>query len=102
MDKKGNSTVTVERTDEGAYRTSYDPTKGNVTVTVTLALAEVAGTDPDELLAEWGAYVDPDALDRLFRERPNGDRRHPGSHVHLAIDGVGVTIYSDGLIELDA
>lgn len=94
-------TVPIEETGEGVYRTFYDTAKGDVTVTVTLALASVADIDTTKLVSEWINYADPDALDHLFRERPNGDRRHPDGRVHLSIEGIDVTIHSDGLIELE-
>lgn len=101
MVRRHNEPVTVEETCKGTYRAFYDTAKGNLTVTVTLALANVANVNPDELLSRWTKYADPDALDHLFRERPNGENRHPDSYIHLSIEGIDVTIHSDGLIELD-
>lgn len=92
--------TSVERSGEGEFRTSFDTAKGDVTVVVSLALEEVAGIDAEEVISSWTEYADPDALDNLFRERPNGELRHPGGYVSLSIKGIDVTVHSDGTIEL--
>lgn len=102
MNRGHRQTVTVEQQDEGTYRAYYDTAKGDVTVAVALALEEVTGTDATAVIPRFTEYADPDALDQLFRERPDGERRHPESRVHLSIEGIGVTVHSDGVIDLDA
>lgn len=101
MNRKQGQEVTVKQSVEGEYRVSYDTTRGDVTVTIALALEEMIGIDARELIPEFTEYADPDALDHLFREKPNGELRHPEGRVHLVIEGIDVTIYSNGLIELD-
>lgn len=101
MSRSHDRAVTVEQTADGTYRTFYDTTKGDVTVTLALALEEVIEMDVKDVITEFTEYADPDALDHLFRERPDGKERHPAGCVHLVIDGIDVTIHSDGLIELD-
>lgn len=101
MNMRQGQEVTVKQSEEGAYRVSYDTTSGDVTVTIALALEEMIGIDARELIPEFTEYADPDALDQLFRKRPNGEGRHPEGRVHLLIEGIDVTIHSNGLIELD-
>lgn len=68
-------------------------------LTLTIALAELLDVDPVETISDMARYVDPDALNDLFRVRPNGEYRE-GGPLHLSINRCLVTIHSDGEIML--
>jgi hypothetical protein len=87
----------VETEEDGVYYAFHDPHTDGLTTTVALAVADVAGTSPTELIADVTTYVDPDGLNRVFRTRADGTPR-TGSHVFLDIDGYRVRIESSGEI----
>lgn len=87
----------IEAEKDGVYYASHDPETDGLTTTVALAVADVAGTSPTELIADITTYVDPDGLNRVFRTRADGTRR-TGSHVLIDIDGYRVRIDSSGEI----
>lgn len=93
--------VKLEQSESGTYYTSHDMDEDGLTVTLAMALGEVAGVDPVELIPSFAEYADPTALDQLFRTRPNGAHRE-GGRVTLTIEGYGVTIHSTGTIAIDA
>lgn len=93
--------VRLEEVEEGVYRVTHDMTETGLTVTIALALSEVADIEPEWLISRWTEYVDPDALDRLFRGKPSRDYSHEQEAVYLEIQGIDVTIYADGVIEID-
>lgn len=102
MDDRSRTTddVTVTQQQPGTYRTHHDMSADQLSLTLILALAEVDGTEPTELVDNLSTYVDPDALDRLFRTRPGGEQRGPG-RVELEIAGYLVQIHSDGEIVIN-
>lgn len=62
-----------------------------VSTTLVHALADVMGqdvTDTDFCLYD---SIDPDALNRLFANRPGG-------HVAFGVNGYAVTVYGDGRV----
>lgn len=59
------------------------------------AVADAADVDPAELGTPLYDQIDPDALDALFDDRPNGTPRGSG-HVTFSLLGYDVTVYSDG------
>lgn len=95
------SSVDIDRGDDGIYRVRYDRDGGDLTITITEALVAVGDLDPIDIVDNFSKYADPDALNRLFRRLPNGEPRAPGGHVHLSIEGYDVTIHSDGIIEIE-
>lgn len=92
--------VSVTQQQPGTYRTQHDMSSGQLSLTLILALAEVDGSDPTELVDDLSTYVDPDGLDRLFRTRPGGEHRGPG-RVELEIAGYLVQVHSDGEIVIN-
>lgn len=93
--------VLVEESDDGVYRTYHDMTKPDLSVTITQALTEVDGVEINETVDNFPQYVDPDALDRLFRIPRSGDRRHDEGYIHLEIEGIDVTVHATGEIEIE-
>lgn len=79
----------------------HDVEKNGLTVTLSLALAEVTDLSPTELIPLFPKHIDPDALDRMFRPRPNGELRE-GGPMHLTIEGYDIEIYNTGRIEIRA
>lgn len=96
------SSVEIDRGDDGVYRVHYDRDSGDLTITITEALVAVGDLDPIDIIDNFSKYADPDALNRLFRHLPNGEPRATGGYVHLVIEGYDVTIRSDGIIEIDS
>lgn len=84
---------------ESVHVAHHDVAEKGLTVTLSLALAEVTGLSPTELIPQFQKHVDPDALDRMFRPLPNGDLRE-GGPFHLTIEGHAVAIYNTGRIEI--
>lgn len=84
-----------------AYYAEHD-WDGDTSLSVTLvaALAEIADADPTDL-EPLGTYIDPDALDGLFRPRP-GSQRTDAGRLELTFDGYRVTVYADGEIVVRA
>lgn len=93
--------LSLEYDAEGVYRTEHDMTSDGLCLTITEALAEIEGVDPAELIDGFSKYADPDALNRLFRVRPNGEHRDLEGHVELEIRGADVTVHADGEIEIE-
>lgn len=89
--------LAVTEIQPGTYHTRHDMSDDQLSLTLALALAEVDSSPATELIDNLSSYVDPDALDRLFRTRPTGDSRGPG-RVVLEIAGYTVTVQSDGEI----
>lgn len=77
------------------HHDSSGPSK--VTTTVIHALADVMDVDVSETEFSLFDSIDPDALDRLFRPKPDGTPR-PAAHVAFGVKGYRVTVYSDGEI----
>lgn len=96
-----NGNVAVEQPEEGIYRAYHDMSEPDLSVTITQALTQVDGIDITETVDNFPQYVDPDALDRLFRVPRSGDRRHEEGYIHLEIEQIDVTVYADGTIEIE-
>lgn len=86
---------------EGVYRTYHDMSTDGLTTTIGVALAEVSGERETELISDFSAYADPDALDRLFRTLPGARTREEGRIV-LHVREYRVTVHSDGTILIEA
>lgn len=78
----------------------FDPAVEPPSVAVVEALAAASGVPPEEVRPRLTTVLDADALDALFRPRPNGRARGPG-HVELRVAGYDVTVYSDGDIVVE-
>jgi hypothetical protein len=85
--------------DQEVYVVHHDVRDDGLTVTISLALSEIGNVPPTELLPRFPEYADPDALDRLFRPRPNGELRE-GGPFHLTIEGYDISIFNTGRIEI--
>lgn len=93
--------IQVEQADCRTYRTYHDMTERGLSVTITEALAEVQNEDIFELVNDFTNYVDPDALDQLFRVGPSGTPRHDAGRVELRIRGIDVIVHADGEIIIE-
>jgi hypothetical protein len=85
--------------EETIYVAHHDVEENGLTVTLSLALAEVTDLDPTDIVPKFAKHVDPDALDRMFRPRPNGDLRE-GGPFHLTVAGHPITVHNTGRIEI--
>lgn len=71
----------------------------SVTATLTHALSDVSGIDVSDVESTLETYVDPSALDLLFRPTLGGSQRANGRLV-FDIQGYQTTIYGNGLISI--
>lgn len=92
-------TPTVTRGDSGTYYASHDMARSGLPETIAFALADVTDRDPLDVIGDFSAHADPDALDRLFRTRPGGEERAEG-HLTLHVADHAVTVYSTGTIAI--
>lgn len=97
-DEMRERSIRLEKSDD-AYVVHHDFQEQDLTVTISLALSEIGGISPTEIIPEFPKHVDPDALNRLFRPRPGGERRE-GGPLHLTIEEYDITIFSTGRIEI--
>lgn len=74
-------------------------TEHGLSVTIAQGVAEVKGTNVVGLIDNFSRYVDPDALDRLFRVSSPDTHRQGSGHLRLEIEDVTVTVRSNGEIE---
>lgn len=93
--------IAVEQHGDGRYLAYHDMDRPGLSVTITQALLRIEDVPITETITNFSQYVDTDALDRLFRIPRSGEHRHPDGHVHLEIDGIGVTVHADGEIEIE-
>lgn len=84
---------------ETIYVAHHDVREDGLTVTLTLALSEITDVPPTELIPDFPRYVDPDALDRMFRPGPDGELKE-GGPMYLTIHGYDVRVYNTGRIEI--
>ena len=81
--------------DATPYRTTFDWREDSPAMAVVEAVAKTTGLEPTAFgLAE---YVDPDALDALFRPRPTGAPRVSG-RVEFTVEGRRVVVRATGEI----
>lgn len=99
--KAGDVIEEVVPVDEegNIYVAHHDVEENGLTVTLSLALAEVTDLEPTEIVPKFAEHVDPDALDRMFRPQPNGELRQ-GGPFHLCIGGHDVVVHNTGRIEI--
>ncbi|XVH30984.1 HalOD1 output domain-containing protein [Haloferacaceae archaeon DSL9] len=81
------------------HRRTFDPARDSVVRELIEALAAATETDPTEL-AVLAEFVDPEALDGLFRSRPGGVTRDAEVHVEFIYEGYLVRIDGSGVITL--
>lgn len=68
-----------------------------LTTTLAHAISDVTGIDVTDTGFTLNDYVDPDAMDKLFRPKPDGTPRTNGS-LNLNVLGCQVVIHSNGQI----
>lgn len=68
-----------------------------LTATLAHAISNVTGADVTDTGFTLNDYVDPEALDRLFKPKSDGMPRGHG-HVSFVVWGYQVTVYSSGRI----
>jgi len=82
----------------GTYTAHHDmDSDERLSITVVLAVADVAGVDAAAIDPILYDSVDPDALDELFSSQFDGTPR-TGGHVGFTLLDHDVTVYSDGEI----
>lgn len=91
--------VAADADEREAHYAQHDMSEDELSTTVIQALSEAAGVDPLEFDTPLNDYVDPDALNSLFRTRPDGTAR-PGGSLTFRIEGYDVTVRSTGQIEI--
>lgn len=90
--------ATVDR-PEDRYSMRYDPSMDiELTSVVVDALADVAGVDPVEI-PPLSDVVDPDAMNALFRPKPDGTPRTRGQLTFTHF-GHEVVVEGEGRIEI--
>lgn len=77
------------------YRTTHDWRSGSLSTTVVAAVAEGSDLGPTEF--DLGDYVNPEALNALFRPRPSESFRDEG-RVRFAVEGYRVVVHATGKI----
>lgn len=82
----------LDRNGRTAYRVTTDDL--DLTTTIVAAVSEVAGTDPLEGSEVLYDCVDPDALDRLFRDRE--ETASAVNRVEFDLRGCRVEVRADG------
>lgn len=70
-----------------------------LTTTLVHAISDVTGADVTQAEAGLANYVDPDALNRLFKPDSDGMPR-PNGHVSFTIWDHQVTVYHNGQIAI--
>ena len=70
-----------------------------LTTTLIHALSDVVGCDVSDSEFTLYNYVDPDALNHLFKPKEDGTLRTNG-HLTFTVQGHLVTVYSDGQIAI--
>ncbi len=83
--------------ETGTYRTSYDPSTENPSIRVLEAVGTIRDAEPT-MLDPLDEYVDPDALDHVFR--PTTERAGVHGSLSFNYEGLLVVVHSDGEIEL--
>lgn len=89
-----------QQPDTQQYYAQHD-FDGTATLTATLvhAISNVTGADVTEAEQTLSDHADPEALDRLFRPRPDGTFRLAGQ-LTFTIWGHHVTVSNDGQISI--
>lgn len=75
----------------------HDPDDGRLSVSAVTAVAEALDVDPTTVAVPVFDRVDPDALDRLFDDTPDGRSRTAG-YVAFPLWGLTVVVHADGSI----
>lgn len=89
----------MERSTSNTTRSSTGSRRSDrLVVDVVSSIAETRGIDPVEVTASLDDILDPDALERIFRDRRNGAGRAGGT---LVFSMCGCEVLVDGDLEVD-
>jgi hypothetical protein len=91
-------TSQVEQSPQGHYFATHDPdAPSKLSTTLIHALADVMGSDVSETGFVLYDNIDPEALDRIFASKSDGESNRTG-HLAFSVKQYRVTVYSDGEI----
>lgn len=87
-------------TPDLVFETQYDynGSSDSLTVVIIDAIAAELGISPTEVVPQISDAVDPDALERILRPRPDGSRRN-GTLMFYLLD-FRITVESDGRVRI--
>jgi hypothetical protein len=88
-----------DQSDDDIHQTEFDPLTDNVSEELIKAVATLNDADPAEL-ALLVEFIDPEALDALFRPRADNTPRDTDGRVMFEYDAYHVRIDSNGKISL--
>lgn len=81
------------------YSTYHNMTETGLDVTIATALEEATTIEVTDVISDFSDYVDPDALNRIFRVRHDEHVRRPGE-VEITVEEYDIVIDSEGEIEI--
>ena len=85
--------------EDGGYVVNhYETSDIELSVTVVHAVLEVTGADPTDV--NLNAVVQPDALNRIFNPKHDGEPRE-GGRIEFDLAGCHVTVTGDGEVRVD-
>ncbi len=85
--------------EDGVYVVNhYETSDIELSVTVVHAVLEVTGADPTDV--NLNAVVQPDALNRIFNPKHDGEPRD-GGRIEFGLAGCHVTVTGDGEVRVD-
>ena len=88
------STVDTDASDDGIYRTTFDPTTDSPVVEIVEAIeAAIGSAAPDQVLAD---SIEPDIFEQLYRTDRSGAWMFSFDH-----DGVEITLWAGGRIHIE-
>lgn len=85
--------------ETGRYSIEHDGST-DLSVLIVSAISSITDTDPMDIDPPLNEAIDPDALDRLFSDRPGGLPRE-GGYLAFYLGDCRVTVYSDGELVID-
>jgi hypothetical protein len=90
---------TNDDSEDGVYVVNYYETSDiELSVTVVHAVLEVTGKEPTDV--DLNAVVQPDALNRVFSPKHDGEPRE-GGRIEFDLGGCHVTVTGDGEVRVD-
>lgn len=89
----------LSESEDEIHQTTFDPETDSVSEELINAVATLNDATPDEL-AILAHFIDPDALDALFRPLSDGTRRDTEVRVSFTYDNYTVEVQQDGTITL--
>ncbi|WP_227356126.1 HalOD1 output domain-containing protein [Haladaptatus salinisoli] len=93
-------TESKEQVTTTPYSLEFDPITDSVSEELVKTVATRNNADPTEL-AVLADFIDPDALDALFKPRVDGTPRETDGQVEFTYDSYHVTVDSGGTITLE-